>query len=608
MNTAVIQANKLIEQGRFEQARAALTRVLSKTPRDPDALMAMCYVCAKGTDRSRALYFAEQCAAVLPDDPRAVINLAQSLIDMGGAHDVRALELMLGALERLEYPERMYCQLSHVMARMGRLTEAVDWAARGLEKHPGSVSLLINQAAAAIVCGDAAQAVRCCRRAREIDPTNPVALSNLLSAINYCDVDVQLDAIERGEVHALYGRQMADMHGPANFEWSVTPDPDRPLRVGLLSPDLRLHAVSYFAEPILRHHDRREWTLIAYSTANPEDARTATLRPLAAEWRRLSGMRFIEIAELIKRDRIDVLIDLAGHTNGNALPALHLKPAPVQMTWLGYPHSTGVPSVDYRIVDRVSDPPPPEGRWLCVEKPVYLDPSFVVWQPADGVPEPAPVPPVERSGTVTFGSFTAVQKISHATVRLWSAALKRVPGAQLWIKTTSLRSEGVRELIRKRFEAEGIGPERLRLDPPGASALEMMGLYAHMDIALDTFPYHGTTTTCECLWMGVPMLSLEGSPGLGIPASRVSTSIIRAACGDVAERMIAAREDEFADKAAALAQDVEQLRRWRSFGAGGLRTIMAASPVRDGPGRCRQMEAEVRRCWREWCQRQVRRS
>ena len=289
MSSAADQANRLIEFGRIEQARAVLTRALAKSPRDPDALMAMCYVCAKSGDRPRALYFAEQCAAVLPDDPRVLMNLAQARLDAG--RDAEAVDGLLDVLDRMAGEERMFGQVSHGLSRMGRLVEAEAWASRGLARFPESVPLLINRAAATLACGDAAEAVECCRRAVSLDPGNPVALSSLLSAINYCDLEVQHAAIARGEVHAKFGRLMAERHGPANFEWSVTPDPERPLRVGLLSPDLRLHAVSYFAEPVLRHQDRREWTLIAYSTANPEDARTDELRPLAAEWRRLCPRR-----------------------------------------------------------------------------------------------------------------------------------------------------------------------------------------------------------------------------------------------------------------------------------------------------------------------------
>lgn len=597
MSTAADQANRLIETGKIEQARALLTRALAKSPRDPDALMAMCYVCAKSGDRARAVYFAEECAKLLPDDPRVAMNLAQARLDAG--QDQRAVDQLLTRLAHSAGEERMYCQLTHGLVRLGRLADSMDWAERGLGLYEESVTLLINHAAAALVCGDAARAVRSCRRAVELDPSSPVALSNLLSAINYCDLDVQRDSIARGDGHAKFGRLMAEKYGPANFEWDVTPDPDRPLRVGLLSPDFRLHAVSYFAEPVLRHHDRREWTLIAYSTANPEDARTEVLRPLAAEWRKLSGMKYVDIARLIQRDRIDVLIDLAGHTNGNALPALHLRPAPVQMTWVGYPHSTGVPSVEYRIVDRVTDPP--DGRWLCVERAAYLDPCFLLWQPPEGAPEPSQRRATDVDGGVTFGSFTAVQKISDATVRMWSRVLAATPGSRLWIKTTSFRDARVRELIRARFVQADVEPARLRLDPPGGSAMEMMRLYAEMDIALDTFPYHGTTTTCECLWMGVPMVTLEGPREAGIPASRVSSSIIRAVCGEDADRLVAVTEEEYVAKAVALAADAARLRTWRGPGANGLRSRMAASPLRDGPGGCRRLEALVRQCWHAWC-------
>lgn len=600
MSAALQQVHELLAAGRVEQARSAAMRVLAREPGNAEALSVMVTIAARLGDRVQALYYAERCARVLPRDVRAQVNLGRALLDAGRPEQAAA---HLGGLaESLEPSERLYVVLASATAQLGRHAEALGWAERGLSLFPRSVELLLTATPVMLACGEAGRAVECCRRAREVDPRDPVACSNLLAALNYADLDVQAAA---GEPAATYGRLVAERFGPAMFDWEVTPDPQRPLRVGLLSPDLRAHAVSYFAEPVLRHHDRAAWTLMVYSTANPEDDRSASLRGLVAGWRRLTGMRYVDAAEMIRRDRIDVLIDLAGHTNAHALPTMHLKPAPVQMTWIGYPHSTGVPSVDYRITDSMTDPPAERGgRWACVEKPLYMDPCFLVWAPPEGVPEPAAAPPCEAEGRVTFGAFAALQKLSNATVRMWARALEAAPGSRLLYKTTSLKSEGVRAMVMRRLEAAGVDPARVVLEPPGAGATEMMPQYARMDVSLDTFPYSGTTTTCECLWMGVPMVTLEGPAagvGGGVPASRVSASIIRSAAGDEAERMIARSEEEYVEKAAALARDPARLQAWRSGGAGALRARMSGSALRDERGRCRQLEGLVRGCWRAWC-------
>lgn len=589
----VAQARRMIDRGELAQAKAVLTRALAKNPSDLDANLSMSFVCAKTGDFVRAVYYAEKCAAALPDDPRVHCNLGRALIDSGRTDEAAAR--LEQAAERLPpFPELLHL-LTSALHQAGRPDEAVAWARRGLEALPGDVPLLLNLAASALVCGCAAEAVECCREAVGVDPRHAGALSHLLSSLNYADLEIQHAASER---HEDYGRLIGTLYGPAPAWEEVDRDPDRPLRIGILSPDLRTHAVSYFAEPVLRHHDRDEWSLTVYSTANPEDARSEQLKRLVGSWRRLSGMTFADAARAIRADRIDVLIDLAGHTNGHALPALHLRAAPVQMTWIGYPHSTGVRAVAWRITDSAVDPE--AGPWPCVESPLRLDPCFLVWEPPQNIPEPAPSPPMTARGRVTFGSFAAVQKLSHATVRLWSRAVNAVPGSRLLFKSASLKSAGVRSMVLERFAAAGLDPSRIDLEPPGRDAAEMMPRYADMDISLDTFPYTGTTTTCECLWMGVPMVTLEGPAG--VPASRVSASIIRAVVGvNDANRMIAGSEDAFVSAAAGLAGDVAALSAWRGMTAAGLRPRMARSPLRDGPGRCRQMEQAVRGAWRAWC-------
>jgi len=294
-----------------------------------------------------------------------------------------------------------------------------------------------------------------------------------------------------------------------------------------------------------------------------------------------------QIIAQIRADQVDIVLELSGHTHGNKLTALRLRGAPVQVTYLGYPNTTGVPAIDYRIVDSLTDPPGNE-RW-ATEKLIRLDPCFLCYTPREDAPRPGP-PPVEKNGFVTFGSFNSIKKLTVRTIGLWCRLLKEVPDSRLVIKSSGLSSAAAQEHISGLLRGAGIDEERFELLDKMESKVEHLSAYEMLDVALDTFPYHGTTTTCEALWQGVPVVSQVGE----VHAARVGLSLL-SAIGH--PEWTAKSEDEYIAIAAGLGRDPAKLARIRS----GLRQEMARSPLCDGAAMGKRMEAALREVWRRWC-------
>lgn len=579
-------ASRLADEGKFAQSRDALTRILSREPRNADAAMLMCFVCGKLGDYVRAAYFAEVCVKLLPDDPRARANLVLALNDAGAAAD--ALTVARRAAKDLPDSPEISVVFVATLAAAGRSAEALREAEAALERHPDFLEQRQNAAALCLTVGRADRAAEHWRKAIALNPVTPGFHSGLLGTLNYCD---NTDPEEFPSIFRAYADLMAAREGPVETRLTNTPDPERPLRIGIISPDLRKHATSYFIVPFLTHHDRERFQITCYSTATKEDAITDSLRVLVARWRHVPRVVFRALRDMIIADQIDVLIDLAGHTLGNALGTMYYRPAPVQMTWIGYPASTGLPMVNDRIIDSLTDPP--EARWIGPETPLRLDPCFLTWRPPPGVPELAPAPRTSNN-FITFGSFSSPPKLTDTTFRLWASVLNAVPGSRFLYKSGALGDPEVVELFRTRFAQAGVDPDRITFDPPGADAIAVMPAYGRVDISLDTFPYHGTTTTCESLWMGVPMVALRGDTS----AARVNCSLLAAAgLGD----LVAGSASEYVRIAAALANDGARLDALRSPGPEGLRARVAASPIRDEIGHTRRLEAALRERWRRWC-------
>jgi protein O-GlcNAc transferase len=347
--------------------------------------------------------------------------------------------------------------------------------------------------------------------------------------------------------------------------------------------------VAYFVEPLLENHDRQVAEVFCYAEVMQPDAVTMHLKGLADHWLVTVGLSDDEMAERIGTDGIDILVDLAGHTANNRLRVFARKPAPVQVTWLGYPNTTGLEAIDYRLVDAVTDPVG-EADAFASETLVRLEGGFLCYGGLKGAPEPA-ASPCRKTGTVTFGSFNNPAKVSAATFDAWATLLARLPQARLLLKGKPFADAATRALFLARLGERGVAAERVELMAWLPDAAAHLGLYNQVDIALDPFPYNGTTTTCEALWMDAPVVTLRGDRHAG----RVGASLLsQIGLTD----LIANSVEEYVEIARALAGDpgrLDDLRR-------SLRPRLAASPLCDGRAFARKIEAAFRNMWQQWCQ------
>jgi len=361
-------------------------------------------------------------------------------------------------------------------------------------------------------------------------------------------------------------------------------DPERRLRIGYLSGDFRLHALAYFLEALLGSRDRSAFEVTCYHTVDDEDERTQTLRALADHWHAVAKLSDDELAALIQADGIDILVDLAGLTNGNRVHVIARKPAPVQISYLGYLGTTGIEAIDYRISDARSDPPGAE-RWHS-ERLVWLPRTQWCFTPLATMPEPLPRDG-DAAAPIVFGSFNRLAKVQPEMLKLWGRLLARVPGSEIWF--VDVPSDESHERLVARLGEAGVAESRIktfgRLSPE-----PYWDLIRRADIALDTFPYNGGATTCECLWLGVPVVSLAGAMGF----ARSGASIL-GAIG--LSELVAGSGEEYVEIAAALATDRPRLRELQR----GMRGRLQASPLLDAPGFMRDLEAAYRSVWREAC-------
>jgi predicted O-linked N-acetylglucosamine transferase (SPINDLY family) len=348
--------------------------------------------------------------------------------------------------------------------------------------------------------------------------------------------------------------------------------------VGLLSSDLRAHSVGFFVQSLAMHAPPG-MELVAFSGAPKAwaDGVTDRIRSRCRRWHEVSSMDDATLDALIRTERVDVLLELAGHTTGHRLAAIARKPAPVIVTAIGYPDTTGLPAVDARLVDAITDPVGTENR--CSERLVRLDPCFLCYTPPDEAPEPR-MPAADAP--FTFGSFNNASKIGPRTAQAWSRALAAVPGSRLLLKSAGLADRVTRGTLLQALATAGIDPMRVETLDLAAGRREHLEAYARVHVALDTTPYNGTTTTCEALWMGVPVVTTLGDRH----AARVSASLLRAAGFP---EWIAEDEAAFARVAADLASDRSRLTTLRA----SMRERLRASALLDGPAYARRVLAAL---------------
>ncbi|MEW6330080.1 MAG: tetratricopeptide repeat protein [Pseudomonadota bacterium] len=572
----------------FEDARVCGEHALRINPRAPEILLNLGGLHAAAGNFAQAEQYCRRAIEIRPDFAGSHYNLGNAL--KAQARYAEAAEAYRAALQRQpHYPDALL-NLGVALKEQGRYHEAIAAYSQVLQLNPRSVEALHNLGSAYTCTGQLDDALACLRRALQIDPGFTRGHSNLLFVLNSAASPGPAEIFAE---HRRWGELLAAKHPPVP-DHANERNPGRRLRIGYVSPDFRgQHSVTCFIEPLLAHHDRGQVEVYGYAEVAFPDATTERLHALCDRWRVTSGKSDEQVAREIRDDRIDILVDLAGHTAGSRLPVFALRPAPVQVSWLGYPNTTGLTVMDYRLTDGLADPPGQTERYHT-EQLVRLPHGFLCYAPPDDAPEPGD-PPLEKNGYVTFGSFNSIAKVTPAVVRRWAAILDSVPGSRLILKSHALTDAPVRERYWRLFSEQGIGTERVQLLGQIRERAGHLGLYRQVDIGLDPFPYNGTTTTCEALWMGVPVVTLAGAAHAG----RVGLSLLsRLGLAELA----AGNEEEYLALAAGLARDTSRIRELRQ----GLRRRLRESSLCRGPAFARDVEQSYRAMWQAWCNKNAR--
>ena len=537
---------------------------------------------------------------------------------LGRSDPGTALDLYQEAVRRAPHRLGWWLPVAKLALELGRVDLAIEAAERVLKKHPGQTEASILLASALLRRRDFARTAKVLRKIRNagaqagnvanltgtmlaqqarigealaamrpIKSLAPGSATLQMSRLMYLNYDPGLSRADLFQEHRSFGTAFAGTVAPVSQHLDRIRDPGRRLRIGYLSPDFRTHSVAYFIAPVFEAFDRERFDVVAYAHVLKPDGVTEHLRSLASEWRDVTPLDDAELARRIRDDRIDILVDLAGFTKDSRLLACTGRPAPIQIGYLGYPNTTGLPQIDYRITDHVADPDDADD--LHSETLIRLPRCFLAFAVPNHAPEIGP-PPALRNGYVTFGSFNNLAKVNHEVVALWAEVLRAVAGSRLLLKASGTGDPATQESLRGAFGAAGVDPDRIAFAGYAATAAEHLAAYGEVDVALDTVPYNGTTTTCEALWMGVPVITLAGDRHAG----RVGASLL-GAIGFQAG--IASTPDDYVLTARLLASQPELLAAVRR----NLRADMARSPLCDHAGHGRALEEAYRAVWQIWC-------
>jgi predicted O-linked N-acetylglucosamine transferase (SPINDLY family) len=473
------------------------------------------------------------------------------------------------------------------LSLLGKYADALRCHERALAADVNCAIARYGRAQALHQADRISEAVADYRTFLRLEPRSSEARSYLLFAL-HC-----LDGVTREDLfaeHLAFDRALGVL---AATSLPNSPEPQRVLRVAILSPDLRQHSCAYFLEPILQNLNREQFECYLYHDHFREDAVSAKLRSLAVVWRNFVGQPAPMVEQTIRGDAPDILIDLAGHTGmTNRLPLFARRLAPVQITYLGYPNTTGLKAMDYRFTDVLADPVG-EADAFATEKLVRFAPTAWTYQPSKDAPD-CVARTVDSADPVTFGCFNTLAKITDEMLSVWARLLESVGGSRLLLKGASLGNAEVRKRYLERFQRLSISAERVELVERTPDTASHLALYNRVDVALDTFPYHGTTTTCEALWMGVPVVSLAGDRHM----SRVGVSLLTAAGHP---ELVATTSDEYVRIASQLANDPVK----RAVLRRDLRDDLRRGPLLDHVSQAAHFAAALRECWVTWCDRQM---
>jgi predicted O-linked N-acetylglucosamine transferase (SPINDLY family) len=580
----------LLMRNNFHEARILLEEIVKCDRTDIDSWLNLAIVYSRTGAIGEVERCCRQAISIRPDIVDTHFNLGVALYMQGKVDD--AIRSYRDALKLKPNHILALFNLGKALLTVSLLDEALSCCVRVLrmkptpaDNVPGDFISTVHHAMASVLKaqGRIKEAIVYYQQTLSLNPGLAKANSDLLLALNYESTDAAAVFNE----HVRWGKR----HGHVSLQDYVHNNSkviDRPLRVGYVSPDLYKHVIPLFFEPLLVNHDRSRIVPICYAEAWKQDEVTEHLRSLSAQWRNTCEMNDEQLANQIRADGIDILVDLAGHTAKSRLTVFSRKPAPVQVSYLGYPNTTGLATVDYRLTDAMADPPEQTDSFYT-ESLVRLPRGFLCYQPPESESVIGPLPSL-TTGHITFGSFNNLSKITSGTIALWSSILHAVPHSRLILKNSSFKDIPTQQYYYHEFAKHGITGDRLDLLGPIWDTTGHQSVYNQIDIALDPFPYNGTTTTYEALWMGVPVITLAGK----MHAGRVGVSILTQLG---LTEYIADNSDHYVKIAAELANNPMRLSELRAT----LRHRIANSPMSDAKAFTRDVEEAYRMMWSKWC-------
>jgi predicted O-linked N-acetylglucosamine transferase (SPINDLY family) len=566
--------------GRLDEAAACYRAALAIEPDNPLAHNALGTVLVRQGKPDEALAEFDAALRANPRSAESHLNRATALQAQGKL--VPALAALEEALRLDPTSAAAFINIGMIRNEQGKRDEAIAACRRAIELAPEAPEPHNNLAIALSALGRHEEAIVAARRSYQLSPLEAAERSNLLYMLNFPGT---LDAQALFDEHRAWAAAYPDTLTANSAPHTNDRTPDRRLRVGYVSAHFMSHAVNFFSEPILASHDHEQVEVFCFAHVDRGDETTQRLRSYADHWRDIVHRSDEEAAAMVRDDQIDILVDLSGHIGGNRLLLFARKPAPVQVTYIGYQNTTGMAAMDYRLTDAWADPPGTTDAFYT-EKLVRLPRSFFCYQPSDDAPPVNALPSLEK-GHVTFGSFNAFSKVTPTVLDTWAGLLAALPDSRLIIVANVCGS--LVESLTRIFESHGVRTDRLTLAdrrPRG----EYLELIRQCDIALDPFPFNGHTTTCDALWQGLPVVTLAGQSY----ASRFGSSAHHTLG---LTELVARTREQYLEIALGLAHDLARLAELRA----GLRERMAGSPLLDFAGFTRNLEAAYRKMWIDWC-------
>lgn len=572
-------------EGGHDEAIAAYNQALEKRPDRFDAWANLGNALKMKGKLPEAIDAYERAATQRPDVAAVQNNLAVALKDAG--RHAEAVPRFEAAARLWPDAPGIWSNLGNVLKEMGRLTESKAAYRKAIELQPDQASPWNNLGAVHQDAGELDEAIDCFRKSMSLQPESPVAHANLLYLMHF---HPKFDAQAIYQEHVRWNQHHAGALKRLIRPHANDRSPERRLRIGYVSPDFREHVVGRFMLPLFEKHDRQQFEIFCYSgSMRLPDFVTERLRRHATGWRTIGGLSDDSVAQMIREDRIDILVDLTMHLNGSRATTFARKPAPVQVTYLAYCSTTGLETIDYRITDPYFDPPKQSDEGRYSEKSIRIE-SYWCYQPIIELDEPSP-PPALTNGSITFGCFNNFAKVSQAALEAWCRLLQEIPTSRLLLHAC----EGAhRERAHAIVVGRGVDPQRVSFVGP-APLDRYFQQYGRVDIALDPFPYAGGTTTCDALWMGVPVITLAGQTGVGRGGLSILSHV-------GLPELVASDVDQYIRIAAELASDPVRLAALRSGMRGRMRQSVLMNPDRFASN----LELAYRGMWRTWCATPIR--